>query len=172
MCDERPRVSRRAIPTPLQAAALPRRSGWERATGVSPVGTVGQHRGLGVPGAVQTWAWGLTGTKTGNQSRGKGQHHLKKHDMGEKQLLSQLWRRKQTVKNRQRIFLLIKRSPDFIPAEHRRVGASHTEGCARSTPGWGGCSRSMQGGHAQMVQAGRPNRLWESTFQAALGGSV
>lgn len=68
---------------------------------------------------------------------GEGQHHLKKHDIGEKQLLSQLLRRKKSVKNRQRIFLQIKRSPDFIPAEQRRDEASHTEGCARSTPGGG-----------------------------------
>lgn len=98
----------------------------------SPVGTVGQGRGQGAPRAVQTWAWRLTGTRTG----GEGQHHLKKHDIGEKQLLSQLLKRKQSVKNRQRIFLH-KRSPDFIPAEQRRDEASHTEGCARSTPGWG-----------------------------------
>lgn len=43
---------------------------WEWAMGASPVGTVGQGRGQGVPGAVQTWAWGLAGTRTGKQPRG------------------------------------------------------------------------------------------------------
>lgn len=83
-------------------------TGWEWAMGASPVGTVGQGRGQGVPGAGQTWAWGLTGTGLGSSPRGEGQRRLKKHDMGEKQHFSQLCRRKQSVKNRQRIFLGIK----------------------------------------------------------------
>lgn len=72
-------------------------------------------RGHGGTGQRARGAWGCANVglgadrhRTGKQPQGEGQRRLKKHDMGEKQHFSQLCRRKQSVKNRQRIFLGIK----------------------------------------------------------------
>lgn len=109
VCDESLMLPGELFPHPCRQQLHGQESiGWEWAMGASPVGTVGQGRGQGVPGAGQTWAWGLTGTGRGSSPRGEGQRRLKKHSMGEKQHFSQLCRRKQSVKNRQRIFLGIK----------------------------------------------------------------